>query len=377
MQRSIDAAKFALTATLLVASVSQGLAYDVESIGSFHIGGAPIRLEGLPHREMVVAPGTKPMKIDPNGDFHSGQMYVQYVKLKSPSARYPLLMWHTGGVTGASWETKPDGKPGWMQYFLQRGHDVFVSDAVERGRATFSRFPEIYRTEPIYRDKKEAWEIFRIGIPDSYASNPSLRKANEGQLFPLGAFDTMQMQMAPRWATNGDATQAAYLALVQRVCPCVIMAHGQAGSFAFHAALANPDKVKAVIAVEPAFAPKPNHPGISQLKGVPHLMVWGDFIATNPTWVEHVDELKQYHASLTASGVPAEWLDLPEAGIKGNTHMIMMDVNSDQIASRVQAWLAKNSLMKSSKSGPETGAKSNDTPQKSKVKSAASKQSIQ
>ena len=377
MQRSINAAKFALTATLLMANASSGQAYDVESIGSFHIGGAPVRLEGLPHREMVVAPGTKPMKIDPNGDFHSGQMYVQYVKLKSPSARYPLLMWHTGGVTGASWETKPDGKPGWMQYFLQRGHDVFVSDAVERGRATFSRFPEVYRSEPIYRDKKEAWEIFRIGIPGSYASNPSMRKANEGQLFPLGAFDTMQMQMAPRWATNGDATQAAYLALVQRVCPCVIIAHGQAGSFAFNAALANPDKVKAVIAIEPAFAPKPNHPGISQLKGVPHLIVWGDFIATNPIWVQHVEELKQYQAALTTSGVAAEWLELPELGVKGNTHMMMMDVNSDQVAARMQAWLSKTNLMKSPKNAPETGAKSIDTQQKSKVKSAATKQAIQ
>ena len=376
MQRSIDAAKLALAATLLLAGVSPGQAYDVESIGSFHIGGAPVRLEGLAPREIVTAPGTKPMKLDPNGDFHSGQMYVQYVKLKSPAARYPLLMWHTGGVTGAAWETKPDGKPGWMQFFLQRGHDVFVSDAVERGRATFSRFPEIYRTEPIFRDKKEAWEIFRIGVPSSYASNPSMRKANEGQLFPLGAFDTMQMQMAPRWATNGEAMQAAYMALVQRVCPCVIVAHGQAGSFAFHAALAHPDKVKAVVAVEPAFAPKPDHPEISKLKEVPHLLVWGDYLTTNPVWVEHVAELKQYHAALTVSQVPAEWLDLPATGVKGNTHMIMMDTNSDQVAARVQDWLAKNGLLKATKNGPETG-KANEPQQKPKVKAASRKQSIE
>ncbi len=320
-------------------------AFDVESIGSFHIGGAPVKLEGIPVRETKSASGAID-KVDVNGDFHTGQMYVQYIKLKDSKSRYPLLMWHTGGVTGASWETKPDGKPGWMEFFLKRGHDVYVSDAVERGRATFQRFPEIYKSEPIYRDKKEAWEIFRIGVPGSYASNPAQRKANEGQLFPLGAFDTMQMQMAPRWGTNGDATQAAYNALVQRVCPCVIMAHGQAGSFAFNAALANPDKVKAVIAVEPAFAPKPNHPGVSQLKGVPHLLVWGDFIGSNPIWVDHTAELKAYHSSLTAAGVDAEWLDLPAAGIKGNTHMIMMDSNSDVVAARVQGWMAAHRLMK-------------------------------
>ena len=366
MQRKLGLA--VVSAAALLGSVGTSAAFDVERIGSIHIGGAPVKLEGLPSREIVTAPG-KSMKVDPNGDFHTGQMYVQYVKLADPQARYPLLMWHTGGVTGASWETKPDGRPGWMQFFLRRGHDVYVSDAVERGRATFSRFPEIYKTEPIYRDKKEAWEIFRIGIPGSYASDPAKRRANDGQKFPLGAFDAMQMQMAPRWATNGEATQAAYDALVERVCPCVIMAHGQAGNFAFRAALRNPDKVKAIVAVEPAFAPKPDDPDIPKMKAIPHLFVWGDFIDTNPVWVDHTKELKAYHASLKAEGVNAEWFDLPEAGFKGNTHMIMMDSNSDAVAARVQAWFAKNKLLKSGKSGP-AAASGTTSGAKLKVKSA-------
>ena len=374
MRQPIHASKFALGLAAFLAGVCPALAYDVESIGSFHIGGAPVRLEGLAPREIVIGPGTPPMKVDPNGDYHAGQMYVQHVKLKQPAARYPLLMWHTGGITGASWETKPDGRPGWMQFFLRRGHDVYVSDAVERGRATFSRFPEIYRSEPIYRDKKDAWEIFRIGMPGSYSSNPAARKAHDGQLFPLSAFDTLQMQMAPRWATNGDATQAAYNALVQRVCPCVIMAHGQAGHFAFYAALANPDKVKAIVAVEPAFAPKPGHPDLPKLKGTPHLFVWGDYLTTNPNWVEHLAELKPYYEALKAAEVPAEWLDLPEAGIKGNTHMIMMDSNSDQVAARIQAWLAKQKLLKSGKISQDDAAPSTDIAAKSKVKTAARRQ---
>ena len=374
MQRSARATTLGLGLVAVLATASPGLAYDVESIGSFHIGGAPVRLDGLAIREINTGPGTPPMKVDPNGDYHSGQMYVQYVKLKQPAARYPLLMWHTGGITGGSWETKPDGRPGWMQFYLRRGHDVFVSDAVERGRATFSRFPEIYRSEPIFRDKKDAWEIFRIGVPGSYASNPAARKANEGQLFPLGAFDTLQMQMAPRWATNGDATQAAYNALVQRACPCVIMAHGQAGNFAFKAAMANPDKVKAIVAVEPAFAPKPGDPGIAKLKSVPHLFVWGDFLTTNPDWVDHLAGLKPYYEALKSAEVPAEWLDLPAAGIKGNTHMLMMDSNSDQVAARIQTWLSKQKLMKSSKIIAEPATPAPAKTAKTRVKAAPRKQ---
>ena len=72
--------------------------------------------------------------------------------------------------------------------------------------------------------------------------------------------------------------------------------------------------------------------------------------------------------------MPAEWLDLPEAGIKGNTHMIMMDSNSDQVAARIQAWLAKQKLLKSGKISQDDAAPSTDIAAKSKVKTAARRQ---
>ena len=37
-------------------------------------------------------------------------------------------------------------------------------------------------------------------------------------------------------------------------------------------------------------------------------------------------------------------VDLPKAGIKGNSHMIMMDRNSDQVAELIQKWLADKGL---------------------------------
>ena len=39
------------------------------------------------------------------------------------------------------------------------------------------------------------------------------------------------------------------------------------------------------------------------------------------------------------------WLELPERGITGNTHMMMMDRNSDQIAGLIQGWMAEQGLM--------------------------------
>lgn len=115
----------------------------VKEIGSFHIGGRMVSLEDLPVYKAVMAKNAPPRKVDPNGDFWSEQMYVHYTKLVELKAKYPLCLWHGGGLTGACWETRPDGSESWQMYFLKAGHDVYISDAVERGRASWSRYPDI------------------------------------------------------------------------------------------------------------------------------------------------------------------------------------------------------------------------------------------
>jgi pimeloyl-ACP methyl ester carboxylesterase len=230
---------------------------------------------------------------------------------------------------------------------LKAGHTVYVSDAVERGRASWSRFPEIFKGEPMFRTKKEAWELFRIGMTGSYATDPAKRTANDGQLFPVAAFDQFAMQGSPRWTTNDAATQAAYNALVEKICPCVVMVHSQGGNFGFTAALANPSKIKAIIAVEPSGAPKADNPDLAKLKSVPHLFVWGDYLDKYDVWSKNIVKAPTaYFEALKAQGTKTEWLSLPAKGIKGNTHMLMMDTNSDRIASMIQMWMNQNGLMK-------------------------------
>ena len=90
-------------------------------------------------------------------------------------------------------------------------------------------------------------------------------------------------QGVPRWVTNDAATLAAYDALVQKVCPCIVVVHSQGGNFGFTAALNAPDKIKALIAVEPSGAPDPAKVDVARVKSVPHLIVWGDFLDKNTT----------------------------------------------------------------------------------------------
>ena len=153
-------------------------------------------------------------------------------------------------------------------------------------------------------------------------------------------------QGVPRWASTDAQIQAAYDQLVQKVCPCVIVVHSQGGNFGFNAALTAPDKVKGLIAIEPSGAPKPEAAGGGKLKAVPHLVVWGDYIAQSALWTRFVPASQGYAAALRAEGGVADWWDLPKMGVTGNTHMLMMDRNSDQIAQMIQKWMGEKGLMR-------------------------------
>ena len=329
----------ALAATLAASPAAAD--YLVREIGSFHVGGRTETLSGLPARDVVFSPGAPSRRVDPNGEFEVEQMYVQYVKLAQPRAKLPILLWHGGGLTGVTWETKPDGKPGWQHFFLQNGYDTFVSDAVERGRASWARFPEIFKTEPLFRTKKEAWELFRIG--PTYEPGGQ-RVAYEGQQFPVEAFDQFMKQAVPRWTSTDAAIQRAYDAYVDKVCPCIVVVHSQGGVFGFTAALNAPDKIKALVAVEPSGSPDPAKVDLAKLKGVPHLILWGDYIDQNEAWQGYRKAPTRYREALVAAGVKADVMDLPAMGVKGNSHMLMMDRNSDDIARRVHDWLGQQGL---------------------------------
>ena len=113
----------------------------------------------------------------------------------------------------------------------------------------------------------------KIGIRTIYdlSATPFFLKGSgypEGTLFPVKAFDQFGKQGIPRWATNDAATQAAYDQYVQKVCPCVIVVHSQGGNFGFTAALTAPDKIKALVLVEPSGAP-PATADAARVRGVP------------------------------------------------------------------------------------------------------------
>ncbi len=337
MRRIIMAA----AVTLATAPAFAGEPISLRDMGSFHIGGRIVEVSGKPTKEVVFSPGGIPAKIDPNGLYQVEQMYVQYFLPQNRRGGVPLLMWHGGGLTGVTYETTPDGREGWMNMFIRKGWDVYNSDAVERGRSGFAS-PDIWKSEPQFLTTANPFERFRIGAgPGSWNADPAKRKVLSTQ-FPVEAYDNFVKQVVPRWVDTDAAIIAAYTALVDKVCPCVILFHSQAGSFGFKVAQARPDKVKALVAVEPAVAGDKDK--AANLKGIPVLIVYGDNIATDTRWPKMRQIGLDYADAVRAAGGKVDVVNLPDVGIKGNSHMMMMDKNNGQIADLIDKWLTDQGL---------------------------------
>jgi pimeloyl-ACP methyl ester carboxylesterase len=312
----------------------------LRAMGSFHVGGREVELKGKPVKEVLFTKGGVPAKVDPNGVYQVEQMYVQYAIPQDAKGKLPLLLWHGGGLTGVTYETTPDGREGWQTFFLRRGWPVYTSDAVERGRSGWAQYPEIFETEPVFLTKNNPWERFRMGAgSDSYNRDPAKMKALPGSQFPVEGYDNFTKQVVPRWTSTDEPTVAAYIALVDKVCPCVVLAHSQGGPFALRVAQVRPDKVKALVLVEPAGVGTAGKE--EALKGTPTLVVFGDFIPQDARWPTIRRNVEGFMAKVSAAGGQVDTLDLPARGIRGNSHMLMMDRNSDRVAGLIQDWLAR------------------------------------
>lgn len=314
----------------------------LKDMGSFHVGGREITISGQPVKEVTFTAGGVPAKVDPNGVYQVEQMYVQYFIPQNERGALPLLMWHGGGLTGVTYETTPDGREGWLNYFVKKGWAVYNSDAVERGRAGWTN---TFKGDPVFLTKENPFERFRIGAgAGSYNKEPAKMKLMPGSQFPAEGYDNFTKQGVPRWTTTDDAIIAAYTELVDKVCPCVVLVHSQAGQFGQKVAQARPDKVRALVLVEPAGLGDAKL--VDRLKNTPILAVYGDYIEQDSRWPTiRANQLKQLEA-VRAAGGRYDVVNLPQVGIKGNSHMMMMDKNNAQIAELIQGWLEKQGLFK-------------------------------
>src|SRR4051812_14606930 len=65
------------------------------------------------------------------------QMYVQFQKPARSNRLPPIVFVHGCCLSSKTWETTPDGRMGWYEYFTRKGFDTYMADQVGRARSGF------------------------------------------------------------------------------------------------------------------------------------------------------------------------------------------------------------------------------------------------
>jgi pimeloyl-ACP methyl ester carboxylesterase len=303
--------------------------------GSFFVGGREV------HSDTLSATSTR----QPSGTVTVDQVYVHY-QIPAAVGGVPITLIHGCCLTGKTWETTPDGRMGWDDYFVRSGHAVYVVDQASRGRSASNPSAiNVVKTGKAAADQlpsisftshEEAWQVFRFG--------PEYPKVFAGMQYPLDAQAELWKQMVPDWVEalpTPNPTVPALSALAQRIAGTILMSHSQSGIYPFQTAAMTTRGIAAIVAIEPAACPMANA-DLKPYAGMPILVLFGDFVDQSARWKPRLQMCREFADATNKAGGHVQVVLLPDVGFHGNSHMLMQDKNSLQVAAWLLSWIEKN-----------------------------------
>jgi pimeloyl-ACP methyl ester carboxylesterase len=314
----------------------------IESQGSFFVGGETKTSKEL--NANANGPGAGDA-----GDVTINQMYVQYQTPVNGNQHRPVVMVHGCCLSSKTWETTPDGRMGWNEYFVRKNRSVYLADQSSRARSGFdatkitavktgkvppSELPNIFMAS-----HQTSWVLFRFG--------PTFNSAFPDEQFPVQAADELYKQMIPDlngFLPTPNPTWTNMAALAVQLKGAVLIGHSESGFFPEQAALIDPAGVKGIVSIEMACETKLNPQQLSTLSKIPILIMFGDHLGDIPgrfgtIWTMNFDTCNTFVQQVTAAGGDAQMMYLPKMGIKGNSHMLMQDKNNLQLADLILGWI--------------------------------------
>jgi hypothetical protein len=314
----------------------------IEKQGSFYVGG---ELATIQYPCGTSVPPI-PNYCDP-GQIANNQMFVQYqIPAKLRRGAYPVVMVHGGSHTAHSFDTTPDGREGWRTLFLREGFPVYVVDLPGAARAGFN--PSRVNEALIKNDAtlipaagmristlQQIWSFYRFG--------PSYPTLNAGSQFPATALTQYLSQMVPNTDAflGGPAATLrvdALADLLDKIGPAIVLTHSASGPNGFSLVPARTSLVKSLISVEPAGCAVPAA-NVPAFKKVASLIMFGDFTTGNAGCQATAD-------AVAAAGGDAAMMLLPQVGIRGNSHMLLLEKNNQVVANWLIRWIDKHVLSK-------------------------------
>jgi hypothetical protein len=258
---------------------------------------------------------------------------------------------HGGTLTGKVFETQPDGRMGWAEYFVRKGYPVYLPEQVSRGRSGFNHaiyndvragivLPSL-QPNIIMLSGEQAWTHFRFGpLPNVPFADTQ---------FPVAAINQFSKQVVPDLNPSLPVPNPNFQRLsdlAQQVKGAVIVGHSESGRYPLEAALVNPAGTKGLVVIEPGGCAGYTDSQVASLAPIPILIVWGDHVDTPGSILahgpDHFASCLDFIARIQAAGGNARMLHLPDVLGPGNSHMVMTDKNSDRVADLLISWIEQN-----------------------------------
>jgi pimeloyl-ACP methyl ester carboxylesterase len=298
--------------------------------------------------------GVRPTEVE-DGMAPSGQMYVGFQLVADAKRPYPLVLVHGGGGQSTDWMGTPDGRDGWLDYFLADGFDVYFVDRPGYGRSPNST---------LYGE---------LQGPTTFEFIANRFTAESEQYPGGGGADTVEVQQHVASSNPGPTIDNALLQenlaeMLDKIGPAILVTHSAGGPSGWLALEARPDLVKGILAIETAG----NLAGdLAPLLTWEPALVEGETIATEEVASEGegldacnlqpADGARNlpnfagvpimgvvapnssmfapsFHCTvrlLEQAGADVELVRLEDKGIMGNGHFMNEDLNNDVIAKEV------------------------------------------
>lgn len=318
--------------------------------GIFSAGGIVVTSEGTfdPENQWEETGAGQTAHVD-----HANVFY----QIPADETGLPMVFLHGYGQSRMGWMTTPDGREGWSDLFLKKGHSVFLIDEPRRGEAGGTSVAGTISTKTL----DQRWYTqFRIG---RWVDGKSV--TNEGSQFPNDDASVEQFfrQMTPDTGMSSDmggdfdneTVSKAVAAAIDEVYArtgknSILVTHSQGGGPGWTAADYT-DHIAAIVAIEPGGAPGADSPVFASVlsKNIPVTMYFGDYIdngdpAIQATmmWQMMRQACYAFRDAYNAQGGNCTVVDLPQEGITGNDHFIFQDLNNDVVADHVEDWIKQN-----------------------------------
>lgn len=345
---------FIASIILTSCTITEQNAIILKEQGSFAVGGSVISSSGT----------FDPYNPTPKGQtLHGDHAYVFY-QIPINSRKYPLVMWHGLGQFSKTWETTPDGREGFQNIFLRRHYSVYLIDQPRRGDAGRSTVQA--NIEPI-TDEQQWFGIFRLGVWPKYFDGVQFARDS-------ATLDQYFRQMTPNIGPiDFNVNAAAVSALFDKIGSGILVTHSHSGGMGWAAVIKN-QNIKAIVCYEPGSGflfPEGEVPAPLTLTGgtlsanavplsdflkltkIPIIIYYGDNIPAKPDrnpgtdfWRARLEMAKHWRDAVNRHGGNVTIVNLPEIGIKGNTHFPFSDLNNLQIADLMSDWLKEKGLDK-------------------------------